>query len=350
MGRVVTLNVLDGPQALSKSMRDRLSRLGVEVRGRKQQADYFLVMRAAFLKNRMTGALCSECGVLHWTNEPRLSMISEPYIKINGIPTRVLNVYAGGVYVDNYLYHHRGQVPEVDDQAVEWPPRRPEVVGVACCGVNHIYGSIVVGGRNVDLAGTRHRLLTGLFDLGVAKIHGKHWPSRFRAKRIPNKMAVLKEYPFNLCLENTNWPFYCTEKLWDAIRGGCLPIYWGKGNRIYDDFPKDSFLDAAEFDDVAALAAYIRQMSRAEYFDRLRACRAVYNEIGARLQREEHHPWMEAARRLVQGLKEIAVARKRLVNVPSAVVVVSMQSMPRVRPLIKPDQPPRRIRIQGRLR
>jgi len=339
---VTKLAVLDGAAALGKGQRERLGRLGVEVCGGDAPADCFMVMRASYLKSRMTKALHGERGLLHWTNEPRRSMISQSYAKVNGIPLRVLNVYAGGVYVDNYLYHPGAQVPEVDDQAIEWPPRQPEVVGLAACGLNSIYGKLAIDGRNVDLAATRYRMMAGLFDEGAAKICGKFWPRKFQAKRPKDKMATLKNFRFNICLENTNWPFYCTEKLWDAIRGGCLPIYWGEGNRIYDDFPKNSFLDAAKFKDALTLAAYIRRMDRNEYLDRLRACRAVYNEVGARL--ENRDPWMEAMERLVQGLKEVEVARKRLAGAPS-IAMVSMQSMPNVRSLIKPSAPPRRVRL-----
>ena len=42
-----------------------------------------------------------------------------------------------------------------------------------------------------------------------------------------NKLELLKHYRFNLCPENSNYNGYCTEKLFEAIASGCIPIYWG---------------------------------------------------------------------------------------------------------------------------
>ncbi|NRB06573.1 MAG: hypothetical protein HRU34_04055 [Richelia sp.] len=73
-------------------------------------------------------------------------------------------------------------------------------------------------------------------------------------------MIILQKYYFNLCFENTNWPNYCIEKIWDSIQGGCLPIYYGKGNRVYDDFPRNSFLDYSDFYRRDLLFDYIHDM------------------------------------------------------------------------------------------
>jgi len=45
-----------------------------------------------------------------------------------------------------------------------------------------------------------------------------------------NKVEFLKSYKFNLCPENSNYPGYVTEKIFDAISAGCIPIYWGSDN------------------------------------------------------------------------------------------------------------------------
>jgi len=42
-----------------------------------------------------------------------------------------------------------------------------------------------------------------------------------------DKLAWLRNYRFNLCPENSNAEGYCTEKLFEAIYSGCVPIYWG---------------------------------------------------------------------------------------------------------------------------
>lgn len=45
-----------------------------------------------------------------------------------------------------------------------------------------------------------------------------------------NKFEYLKYFKYNLCPENSNYPGYCTEKLFEAIKSGCIPIYWGSDN------------------------------------------------------------------------------------------------------------------------
>lgn len=45
--------------------------------------------------------------------------------------------------------------------------------------------------------------------------------------RISDKLAFLRDYKFNLCFENSSYPGYLTEKLFEAYICGCVPIYWG---------------------------------------------------------------------------------------------------------------------------
>lgn len=42
-----------------------------------------------------------------------------------------------------------------------------------------------------------------------------------------SKIEWMKQYKFNLCFENASYPGYCTEKLFNALEAGCIPIYWG---------------------------------------------------------------------------------------------------------------------------
>lgn len=45
-----------------------------------------------------------------------------------------------------------------------------------------------------------------------------------------NKREYLTNYKFNLCPENSDHKGYVTEKIFDAIYSGCIPIYWGSEN------------------------------------------------------------------------------------------------------------------------
>lgn len=46
-----------------------------------------------------------------------------------------------------------------------------------------------------------------------------------------NKRAYIKNFEFSICPENDNCYGYVTEKIFEAIQGGCIPIYWGSYNK-----------------------------------------------------------------------------------------------------------------------
>ena len=45
------------------------------------------------------------------------------------------------------------------------------------------------------------------------------------------KTDYLSRYCLNICPENTDAPGYVTEKIFESISCGCVPIYWGSGQR-----------------------------------------------------------------------------------------------------------------------
>lgn len=44
---------------------------------------------------------------------------------------------------------------------------------------------------------------------------------------VPNKLAFIKKYLFNISFENSQYPGYSTEKIAEAWMAGCVPVYWG---------------------------------------------------------------------------------------------------------------------------
>jgi len=112
-------------------------------------------------------------------------------------------------------------------------------------------------------------------------IFGKDWPNS--SLTIENtredlnwtdiKLKHLSKYHFNLCFENCSCPYYVTEKIWHSIISLCLPIYYaGKNHTIYKDFPLNSFIDYADFEDPASLFNFIDNLTETEYNRRLKAC------------------------------------------------------------------------------
>jgi len=56
-----------------------------------------------------------------------------------------------------------------------------------------------------------------------------------------NKDDILIPSKYTLAIENTNEPFYFTEKITDAFLCGCMPIYYGTPD-IFKYFPENSFI------------------------------------------------------------------------------------------------------------
>ena len=57
-----------------------------------------------------------------------------------------------------------------------------------------------------------------------------------------SKFAILPEYKFSLCPENSIYDGYVTEKLIDAYAGGTIPIYSGDIS-VEDEFNYDAFFN-----------------------------------------------------------------------------------------------------------
>jgi alpha(1,3/1,4) fucosyltransferase len=99
---------------------------------------------------------------------------------------------------------------------------------------------------------------------------------------VPDKFETLKRYHFCLCFENAeNRLGYITEKLWDALVAGCIPIYRGAPN-IEDYFTKACFIHAQDFPSRPALMQHIRTLSTAS--------RQAYLKAGREFLEDTQHP------------------------------------------------------------
>lgn len=108
---------------------------------------------------------------------------------------------------------------------------------------------------------------------GEFDLYGKHWEKRkFKNWRgiIPDKLAVLKEYKFCICYENTQGhKGYITEKIFDCFAAGSVPVYWGAPN-ITDYIPAGAFIDRRQFKDNQELYAFLKAITEEEYEGYLR--------------------------------------------------------------------------------
>ncbi len=130
-------------------------------------------------------------------------------------------------------------------------------------------------------------------ELDNIKAYGESWldykdknkvfitPNRFKDKP---SVEYIKDFTFNLIIENTNAKGYVSEKIYDAWVVGTIPIYVNKGN-ISDNIllPKDCYIDAGEMTP-KELNIYLKNMNNdtiKEYKDNIKKKRQqILKEYG----------------------------------------------------------------------
>lgn len=71
-------------------------------------------------------------------------------------------------------------------------------------------------------------------------------PNGWRPESTVQKVKFMGGYKFNLCFENSSYPGYCTEKLFEALCARTIPIYWGSPTVGLDFNPK-AFLNRYDY-------------------------------------------------------------------------------------------------------
>lgn len=79
---------------------------------------------------------------------------------------------------------------------------------------------------------------------------------------IPDKLGTASEYKFTICFENCAHPGYVSEKIFDCLAVGSIPIYLGAPD-IDSIVPKPCFIDFREFKGkgYAELESFLRGLS-----------------------------------------------------------------------------------------
>jgi hypothetical protein len=78
---------------------------------------------------------------------------------------------------------------------------------------------------------------------------------------ISSKYQILKNYNFSFCYENaTGLPGYITEKIFDSMAAGCIPIYWGDSD-ISSMIPSNCYILRDEFTSHETLFKYLHGLT-----------------------------------------------------------------------------------------
>lgn len=83
-----------------------------------------------------------------------------------------------------------------------------------------------------DQLGLRRKICIGLSQIALVDCAGKtmHNCDELWKEYNDDKHSFISKYKFNICPENSNCAGYVTEKIFQAIAAGCIPIYWGSYN------------------------------------------------------------------------------------------------------------------------
>ena len=125
----------------------------------------------------------------------------------------------------------------------------------------HLYG---LGWEKPSPAFTRAEKLRRRIDRLRSQLYGfKPFPS-FHGS-VEDKASVYSISKFAFCYENTkNLENYITEKIFDAMMAGCVPIYWG-ANNVGDYIPRECFIDRGLFRGNAELHDFLKSIDAQKY-------------------------------------------------------------------------------------
>jgi hypothetical protein len=155
-----------------------------------------------------------------------------------------------------------------------------------------LHGTYVIDGTSLTcLDPLRVRYALGMRDLTV---HGINWDSvpgiahvghvLHRSKDPKSSVDILNAFVFALIIENCDAEGYVSEKFYDALIAGCIPLYYAAGMVPDLGIPTDCYVDIRKFSDGGELQAYIDSLSdddiRAMQMSVLAARERLLEEVG----------------------------------------------------------------------
>jgi hypothetical protein len=123
----------------------------------------------------------------------------------------------------------------------------------------------------------RQKTVLACDDSNDIDIYGAGWElfPNAHGRLTTDKLLTLKNYKFAFCYENMrNQVGYITERLFDAMFAGCVPIYWGADN-IADYVPEECYIKRSEFATNEDMYRFIKQVDRKTY-EEYQACARDY--------------------------------------------------------------------------
>lgn len=113
-----------------------------------------------------------------------------------------------------------------------------------------------------------------------------------------DSQTLLSKCRFALAFDNSCLQGYLTEKFWNALAAGCIPIYYGHPS-IVQTVPRDVFVYGYDFESPTEVIEYCQDMPKREYEHRLEAGRIFWAA-------DETHSWESIFREVDRVLYDLA--------------------------------------------
>jgi hypothetical protein len=226
--------------------------------------------------------------VIDWSGvEPMLSNRNQIFIANKwpmtseiSIPVDEWYMRKGFVIINSYKLVSRGSISEIFNSFFRAPRT----------ALSLAYNYLLVNLNpwlNNELYTSRISAIKHFSSSGKFELYGKGWDSEIIAKRdktlhlalleiykgeVEDKIEVLANFKFCLCFENTSFKGYVTEKLFDCLYSGTIPIYLGDPE-IDLIVPSDVFIDVRKFDTWEDLELFCNSLTNSDVENYLTAAK-----------------------------------------------------------------------------
>ncbi len=195
------------------------------------------------------------------------------------------NVYVHNTVGDGYSLEG---VDQSKLRKLYWPQPRKGIIPEYWSNTNRAKRIVVINGnhkpkaRTSELYSKRIEAMASLSKLGVVDLYGRgwakwwsrssmwlpYWTNRKKMMSIylgecQSKYAVLSQYQYCLCFENMEMQGYVTEKIFDCLYSGTIPLYWGAPD-IEALIPAAAYVDVRKYSSWEEMWEAVGRMTDAE--------------------------------------------------------------------------------------
>lgn len=209
----------------------------------------------------------------------------ELYEALPDLTSRFEEVYVHNTIGDGYSL---AGVDQSKLRKLYWPQPYLGVIDKYWSKVDRLIRVVVINGnhkpriRSRELYSKRIKAMVALASLDAVDLYGRGWgrwwarsslwmPYWFNRRKLMSiyrgeclsKYEVLSHYRYCLCFENMEMTGYVTEKIFDCLYAGTIPLYWGAPD-IDLLIPSEAYIDARKFSSWEDMWSAVNSMTASE--------------------------------------------------------------------------------------